>query len=73
MPVTQDTATSGLQRAIESVGGNQSRLARLCGVKPQSVREWIVKGSVPPKRAIQIEKLLGIPRKDLNPEIFGKG
>jgi len=70
--VTKETVATGLSRAIESVGGNQSRLARLCGVKPQSVSEWLVKGQVPPKRAVQIEKLLGIPRKDLNPEIFGK-
>ena len=71
--MTQENATNGLERAIKSVGGNQSRLARLCGVKPQSVREWLVKGIVPPKRAVQIEKLLGIPRKELNPEIFGRG
>lgn len=71
--MSQETVAVGLSRAIDSVGGNQSRLARLCGVKPQSVREWLVKGRVPPKRAIQIEKLLGIPRKELNPEIFGRG
>lgn len=63
---------TGIAQAVERLGGNQSRLARLCGVKPQSVGEWVAKGKVPPIRAIQIEKLLGIPKKDLNPEIFGK-
>ena len=63
---------TGIALAVERLGGNQSRLARLCGVRPQSVCEWVAKGKVPPIRAVQIERLLGIPRKDLNPEIFGK-
>ena len=37
--------------------GNQSILARKLGIKPQAVQQWIVRGYLPIRRAIQIERI----------------
>lgn len=58
-----------INEAVERAGG-QSALARICGVKPQSVHGWLLNGRVPPRRAKEIEYRLGIKREKLCPEIF---
>lgn len=59
-----------LNEAIKLIG-NQSALADAIGVKPPMITQWL-KGIRPisAKRAIQIEKLTGISRKDLCPQVF---
>jgi hypothetical protein len=37
--------------------GGQSETARALGVSPQAVFQWLLDGKIPPKRAIQIERL----------------
>jgi len=37
--------------------GNQSAMARALGVSRASVSSWVITGTVPPARAIQIEKV----------------
>ena len=37
--------------------GGQSETARALGVSPQAVFQWALDGKIPPKRAIQIERL----------------
>lgn len=39
--------------------GGQTETARAVGVSPQAVFQWIAEDSIPPKRAIQIERLSG--------------
>ena len=39
--------------------GGKSETARVLGVTPQAVCAWVEKGSVPPLRAIQVERLSG--------------
>ena len=62
--------TKALNEAIK-LSGNQSALADAIGVKPPMITQWL-KGirPIPAKRAIQIEKLTGISRKDLCPQVF---
>lgn len=62
---------TGCDIALERVGGNASLLARIAGVTPQSVHLWKQSGVIPPKRAKVLERVLGIPRKVLNPQVFG--
>ena len=50
--------------AVELAGGMAALAAKL-GVKRQAVYPWVVRGYVPPLRAIQIEKLFGIARQDV--------
>lgn len=39
--------------------GSQSEMARQLGVDRSAVTHWLTKGSLPPKRAIEVEKLSG--------------
>lgn len=63
---------TALNRAIEIAGG-QAALAKLCGVKQQTVFCWLRKfGRVPAARVLQIEKIVNgvISRHDLRPDIY---
>jgi len=52
---------------------NQDALASAVGVKQPVVSRWLSgKDKIPPLRANQIEKLTGIPREEIRPDIFGK-
>ena len=63
---------SAIKQAIEQFPGGQAALARLLGVSPQAVNQWVTGvRPVPPKHAIAIEKATGTSRFDLRPDIFG--
>ncbi|MHB1564115.1 MAG: Cro/CI family transcriptional regulator [Leptospirillum sp.] len=51
-----NTPSLSLNDVIEYFG-NQSILARSLGIKPQAVQQWIARGQIPIRRAIQIERL----------------
>ena len=51
--------------------GSQKRLADAAGVTPQSVTKWKRTG-VPPRRVLELERLSGISRHELRPDVFGK-
>jgi DNA-binding transcriptional regulator YdaS (Cro superfamily) len=55
-----------LQRAIEQAGG-QTALAKAIGIAKQSVRKWSL---APPERVLEIERISGVPRTALRPDIF---
>lgn len=63
----------GIDIALAAVGGRPAVLARILGVSKQAVYTWknSSSGNVPPKRAKELESLFKIPRKDLNPDVFG--
>lgn len=65
------TKKVGYELALDAVGGNASELARRAGVTPQSVLLWKKSGVIPAKRAKVLEMTIGIPRKLLNPGVFG--
>ncbi len=47
--------------------GSQAALARMIGVKAQSLQKW---RRIPRKRIIQIERLTHVPREKLAPELY---
>ncbi len=56
----------GVRAAVEAAGG-QSRLARLLGIKQPTICCW---AKVPPLRVLQIEKLTGVSRHLLRPDLY---
>ena len=62
-----------LHRAIQRAGG-QAALAKVVGVSPQAVGQWVNhRRPIPLRRAIEIEHWTGgeISRDELRPDIFG--
>jgi DNA-binding transcriptional regulator YdaS (Cro superfamily) len=57
---------SRFPEAIEKVG-SQSELARLLGLRPQYVNNWITRG-IPPKRCEAVEAATGIRCEELRPD-----
>jgi DNA-binding transcriptional regulator YdaS (Cro superfamily) len=56
-----------LQQAKDAAGGS-SALAKALHISSQAVSQW---RRVPAARAIDVERVTGIPRHDLRPDIFG--
>jgi DNA-binding transcriptional regulator YdaS (Cro superfamily) len=61
----------GLLRAIRNAGGVRA-LARLIGVYHNAIRQWKL-SQVPAKRAVEIERLTGVPREELRPDLYRSG
>ena len=59
---------SGLQKAIKKVG-SQRKLALGLGITPQSLTKW---HTIPSRHIINIERLTGIPREELRPDLYRK-
>jgi DNA-binding transcriptional regulator YdaS (Cro superfamily) len=57
---------TGLQKAIEAAGSG-SALARLLGIDRAAVHRW---RDVPPRHIIMIEKMTGVPREQLRPDLY---
>lgn len=49
--------------------GRRTELAVALGITPGAVSQW---SSVPPERVLEIERLTGISRHQLRPDIFGE-
>lgn len=62
-------ATPAIERAIR-VAGSQQALANALGIKSPSISEWKAAGRVPPGRVLEVERLTGVSRHDLNPELY---
>lgn len=63
---TLDTA-SPIERAIALAGG-ASALSRHLNITPQAVLQW---RECPPNRVLEVERVTGVSRHDLRPDIFG--
>lgn len=50
--------------------GNMTNLAKLCGVSPQAVRAWKVKGEVPVSRIKDVARVTKIKISQLRPDLF---
>lgn len=61
-------AREALQRAREVAGGAVG-LGRQLGISPQAVSQW---GRVPAERVVDVERITGIPRAELRPDLFGE-
>lgn len=49
---------------------NQSELAAMLSITPQSVSLWVKNKRVPARKVIQVERLTGIHRTLLNPDVY---
>ena len=55
-----------LERAIKAVGG-LAKLAEPLGITTQAVSQW---DEVPPLRVLAVERISGIPRHELRPDLY---
>ena len=58
--------------AVEKLGAGQAGIARLLGVTPQAVNQWVSGNRpVPPRHVLAIEAATGVSRHKLRPDVFG--
>ena len=60
--------SASVKAAIKAAGG-LSNLAAGLGIKPQSVTKW---KRIPEDRIVDVEKLTGIPREKLRPNLYAR-
>ena len=61
--------TEALERAIAAVGG-LAGLAVPLGISIQAISQW---AEVPPLRVLAVERLSGVPRHELRPDLYPNG
>ena len=64
----RDEMHMALEAAKDRAKGASSLARSLC-ITPQAVNQWFV---VPPERVLDVERLTGISRHLLRPDVFGK-
>lgn len=64
---------SPIKKAVKIIGG-QTALAKILGVKPQAVQQWVASGKVPAGRVLKIEEATKgkVSRSSLRPDIYPK-
>lgn len=60
-----------VDRIIEDLGGLTKATAALDLSNPSIIANWRTRGRVPAERVLDVEKITGISRHDLRPDIFG--
>lgn len=60
-----------VDRIVSDLGGLTKTAAALGLDNPSVVANWRTRGQVPYQRAVEIERLTGISRHELRPDIFG--
>ena len=55
-----------LDRAINAAGG-LTRLAESLNITKQAVAQWV---EVPPLRVLEVERVSGVPRHELRPDLY---
>jgi DNA-binding transcriptional regulator YdaS (Cro superfamily) len=55
-----------LAKAIKAAGG-VSALARALGIKHPAILQW---GRIPANRIVDIERVTGVPREELRPDLY---
>lgn len=56
-------------RLFESVGG-ATALAERLGVRQSVVSNWKSRGRIPAERVVEVERITGIPREALRPDLY---
>lgn len=61
---------NGLERAIKQAG-SQTALAGLLGVRQSHISNWKNRqGRIPAERVLDIERVTGVSRHDLRPDLY---
>lgn len=58
-----------VDRLVEQFG-SQAALARELGISQPSVSDWRTRGRVPAERVLDLERLSGVPRHDIRPDLY---
>ncbi len=58
-----------LERAKQIVGGNTGLAAKITGITPQAISQW---RRVPAERVLDVERITGVSRNELRPDIYGE-
>ena len=58
-----------VQELVAKVDG-QSALADKLGISPQTVQQWVSSGAIPPKRIPEVSILTGIPKHEINSDLW---
>lgn len=53
---------------LDEERGRRKRLAEALGIEPSAISQW---PDVPPGRVLDIERITGVSRHDLRPDVFG--
>lgn len=64
--LTMSDSNEALKRAIEAVGG-PGALAAAVGISAQAVSQW---DEVPPLRVLAVERVSGVSRHELRPDLY---
>ena len=64
-----DRQRDAIRKACEAAGG-QVALATKLGISQSAVAQWIGSGNIPPARVPKVEKITGVSRHELRPDIF---
>lgn len=65
----ENTPPSAVQKAINAVDG-VAELAKLCNVRYQAVQKWRASGRLPVERVLEVERITGVSRHELRPDIY---
>ncbi len=61
-----ETPQMALKRAVEVAGG-PTALGRLLGISGEAIVQW---GRVPPLRVLDVERVTGVPKELLRPDLY---
>ncbi|QCM05133.1 helix-turn-helix domain-containing protein [Agrobacterium tumefaciens] len=67
------TQSNIVDRIVSELGGLTKTAAALGLENPSVVANWRTRGQVPYQRVVDIERLTGISRHELRPDVFGPG
>lgn len=62
--------TTHIENAVKKAGG-RGAVAKALGVTPEAVRQWITV-KLPAERAVELEKISGVHRSFLRPDLWGE-
>ena len=62
--------TSSIEKAIEKAGG-RGAVAKALGLTVEAVRQWTLDDRrIPATRAVELEKISGVHRSELRPDLW---